>query len=761
MPFQASRFFCRPAYGRPASRRQLDSPVIIKLNFFPPVYIFRSMTFRFWIPIIAIILVAVAYLAYDRTTPRVLGRRRWVLTALRTAAFLCLILIFFDPRCVRTVDQQEQAKVIVLVDRSTSMGLPSGAWDDPDTPTRFDSATNLSGALGSSVIDAGGELETVYFANGLSKASVDSVGPDGQGTDIVRSLQDVLWRHEGEHIAAIVLFSDGVETEERLVRPPLPGIPVFTVGFGDTTPPEDVRIKDVDYSSVVRVPSRSSIRATVSYTGSREKRAVLELTERGRVIFEQELTLSPAKNEITQEIPVNYRETGRREFTLSVDVDGYDAEKDNNSRDIVVEAKKAKAKILIVDLKPQWELHFLTDLLRRDQGYDFEVFSLPERQTTTVDKIKDPESFVSSLGECDAVILASVDESFFTGEIVGGLKRFVRERGGGLLVLPGNESLFERPRAWSRLGDILPIRGTPPFRWDLQYTSVLPGAQSASNPITTHLLPLLSQTDWQERSPLLGYYAGLSPTNVGEVLLNVKGRGVPAITYQTLGKGRVAVVSAGPLWRWKFLSDNNSVYDEIMSRMMDVLSRGEETDRFVVSVKKNVFDAGERPVVFAELFNEKMQPVTNAPVSLEVSRIDNGGEETPLEQLSMRRDAAENTRFTAVVPPLPPGRYLVRGQADLPDRTITSKAHEIQISKTSVEYRRVHQDRAALLGIALRTGGRYAPSTVDDLVRYIDLEPRQTQSMSEVTLRTSLLLFLLILVLLSAEWIIRKRSGMI
>ncbi len=54
-----------------------------------------------------------------------------------------------------------------------------------------------------------------------------------------------------------------------------------------------------------------------------------------------------------------------------------------------------------------------------------------------------------------------------------------------------------------------------------------------------------------------------------------------------------------------------------------------------------------------------------------------------------------------------------------------------------------------------------AASTVDDLVRYIDLEPRQTQSMSEVTLRTSLLLFLLILVLLSAEWIIRKRSGMI
>jgi hypothetical protein len=345
--------------------------------------------------------------------------------------------------------------------------------------------------------------------------------------------------------------------------------------------------------------------------------------------------------------------------------------------------------------------------------------------------------------------------------VVAGLKRFIRDRGGGLLVLPGNASLFERPGAWSRLNDILPVSGSPPFRWNLQYTSVLPGAQASANPITTHLLPLLSQTEWQERSPLLGYYASIKPKGVGEVLLNVKGHRLPAMTYQTLGKGRVAVVSAGPLWRWKFLSDNNAVYDEIVSRLLDVLSRGEETDRFVVTAKKNVFDAGENPVVFAELFNEKMQPVTNAPVRLEISRLDEDGDETPLEQIPMRRDAAQNTRLRAVIRTLPPGRYLVRGQADLPDRAITSKAHEIQISETSVEYRRVQQDRVALVGIALRTGGRYAIANVDGIVDRIEMEPRDTFSVSEVTLRTSFLLFFLILVLLSAEWMLRKRVGMI
>jgi hypothetical protein len=723
------------------------------------------MTFQYWIPVVAAVLLAAAWIAYHGTTPVVSGRLRAALTALRTAAFLCLVLIFLDPRCVRTSDQEENAKMIALVDRSASMTLTAGAWEDPAAPSRFDTASEQARALGRAVAEAGGEMETVYFSNGLSAARQDSIAPDGQGTDIVRALHESARRHEGEHVVAVALFSDGIETEERLVRRALPAVPVFAVGLGDTTPPEDVRIAEVDYNSVVRVPSRSPIRTTVAYTGLREKRASLRLTENGRVLFEKELVLSPAQNEIVEEIPVRYREAGRRQLRLAVDVEGFDAEADNNSRDIVVEAEKAKAQILVVDLQPQWELHFLCDMLRQDQAYEFQVFTSPGRQAQAVGRIRDAQSFVSSLGECDAVVLASVDESFFSREVVDGLKRFVRDQGGGLLVLPGHDSLFERPGAWRNLESILPVQGTAPFRWNLQYTSVSPGAQAAANPITTHLLPLLGQTEWQERSPLLGYYASLSPKSVGEVLLNVQGRRSPAMTYQTLGKGRVAVVSAGPLWRWKFLSDNNAVYDEIMARLLDVLSRGEETDRFVVTVKKNVFDAGENPVVFAELFNEKMQPVTSAPVRLEVSSLDDNGGETPLDLIAMRRDAAQNTRFSAVAPALPPGRYLVRGHADIPGRTISSKAHEIQISRTSVEYRRVEQDRAALTAVARRTGGRFYAGTAEGLVtrlpELVDFSPRQLQTTSEVTLRTNVLLFLLIVALLAGEWMLRKRAGMI
>nr|MCH7549542.1 hypothetical protein [Candidatus Krumholzibacteriota bacterium] len=199
----------------------------------------------------------------------------------------------------------------------------------------------------------------------------------------------------------------------------------------------------------------------------------------------------------------------------------------------------------------------------------------------------------------------------------------------------------------------------------------------------------------------------------------------------------------------------------ILSRLLDVLSRGEEADRFVVSARKNVFEAGEAPTLYAEIFNERMQPVTSAPVRLEITRIDDDGAETPLDLVSMSRENTQSTRFRRVLSPLPPGRYLVRGQADLGERSITSKPVEIRVSNTSVEFQRVHQDRAALVSLALRSGGMYAGARVDAIIDRLPLDARSVSVVRETTLRTSVWLFLLILSLLSAEWLIRKRAGMI
>ncbi len=719
-----------------------------------------GLSFHAWVVALAAVLVAVALYAYWRATPEPGPRVRLTLTGLRIGVVLLLALLLLDPRSIWRGERVEAPRVALLVDRSESMSLPAQGWSGGEY--RFAVATRAAGDAARIVEGRGGRAETVYFSKAADFEPADSVRPDGQGTDVAGALDDVSRRYEGEHLSAIVVFSDGADTDASLVRRALPDVPVWTVGIGDTLAPDDVRIASVDYNPIVRAPSRAIVDATVAATGPRAKRIHLELTEGGRTVVRTDTTLAPGTAEARLRLAVRVTEPGRREFVLSVSSDGPDTEPENNRRDVVIDVEKARTRIVIVDITPTWELAFLTSLIASDPAYDCEVIVSGQRPAPPIGKLKSPGEFVSSLTGADAVVLSSVSDAFMTDAVAGAIRRFVEDRGGGLLVLPGPGSLFESASAWQRLSSVVPLKGTPPFSFVLRYTAVGPSARAASNPITSPLVPLFSQIEWQERAPLLGYYSGVTATAAGEVLLGVRGRPVPALVYASAGKGRVVAVAAGPLWRWKFVAGSNGVYDELMGRLIDVLTRGEESGRFVLLADKNVFEAGESPMLHAEILNERLQPVTGVPVRVEVARIDSAGGETPLTQAVMHRDAPDASRLSARLDPLPAGRYSVRGVAALADQTLESRPLEFRVSTISVEYQHTLQDRDALIRIAHRTGGEYAtPDGARAAVEKIPLAPRRVPAVSESVLRAATPLFVVVLLLLSLEWLIRKRTGMI
>jgi hypothetical protein len=727
--------------------------------FFLSTHTSLSMDVRAWAIVLAVLVSGLGLYAYWRTTPAVDRPVRMLLTALRIAALLCLVLFLVDPRAIKSGTREEPARVVLLVDKSASMKLPNQGWDGGKS--RFDVARESASQLGKELSKRGAQVETLGFDTRAGSAAADSLQPNGQGTDITQALEDVSRRYEGEHVAAVVTLSDGEETERALVRPALPDMRVFTVGVGDTIAPEDVRIDDAEYSPVVRVPSRAVIRAGIAASGPAAKRVHIRLAEGNQTIFEADTSFAGGNAAATVNIPVRFEKPGRREMVLSVSSSGKDLSPENNRRDIVIEGEKARARILVMDLSPGWEVSFLTALAAKDPSVECDLFVGPQREAAPTGRIHRAADFAAQLATADAVVLGSVSDAVLTPAITDGIKRFV-ERGGGLLVLPGPSSLYETPGAWQRLRDILPVTGNVPFQFVLQYTLVGPGSRAAAHPVTAPLVPLLSQTEWQERAPLLGFYNGVTTKPGAEMLIGVRGRPVPALAYQTVGKGRVAAVAAGPLWRWRFLGGNSGAYDELMTRLLDVLTRGEEAGRFVLVARKNVFDTGERPVFYAEVFNDKLQPVTGVPVTVEVSRGDSTGSDTPLQRVAMHREGEEDTRLAGSLDPLPAGRYTVRGTAELPGRTIQSKPLQFRVSQTSVEFRNTAQDRAALERIARRTGGEYTtPKGVDELAKKIDVSPRQVPVVSESVLRASTPWFVAVLLLLSAEWLLRKRAGLI
>jgi hypothetical protein len=178
--------------------------------------------------------------------------------------------------------------------------------------------------------------------------------------------------------------------------------------------------------------------------------------------------------------------------------------------------------------------------------------------------------------------------------------------------------------------------------------------------------------------------------------------------------------------------------------------------------QKNVYDSGEAPTITAELFDEKMQPVTGAPVRLELTRVEADGDEVPLNILSMQREGSDNPRYRVELPPMTAGTYRLRGEAEMSGRVVTSESVDISVSEVSVEFQRVAQDRLNLIRVASQSRGAYTSAAgAAALARRIPLESQTIGSTSEVALRTSIIVFVAILVLLAVEWVIRKRLGMV
>ncbi len=705
---------------------------------------------------LAVLLALAARAAYRRTAPEVEGRLRATLLGLRGGAYLAILLVLADPRIVRTVEHRHPARVVVLVDRSASMSLDASRGG----LTRFELARRLARRLCQRVRDRGGTCDRVAFAADVSWTGVDTATASGQGTRIAAAVREVAGRYTEDPPAALVVISDGVDTSDPLVRPALPRVPVFAVGVGDTAARPDVRLGDVDYPAVVRVPARATIRARVDWTGGGTRRVTVRLRAGTRTLVRRDTVLTAAAHSATVSLPLRLVRPGRRTMRVEVDAHDRDDPPANNARDVVIDAEKSRTRVVIVDATPDWELTFISDVLRRDPTFAVDLVTAPGPDGKRPGPLYEPAEMTARLEDADAVVIRAPGDGV-TAAALASLVRFVRERGGGLLVLPGRASVYERADAWAVLAPILPVRGRAPLRFVPGYTVLSPGPAAASSAITTRIAPMLAQARWQERSPLLGVYRGVTAAPGSEVLATVRGSATPAIVARRAGRGRVVAITAGPLWRWRFVGGDPTVYDQFVTRLFAVLARAGEGGRFVLRASSNVFEAGQSARLVAELYNERMQPVTGVPVAVEVVRVDSSGAQTPVARVAMARDDARSTRFAARVPALPPGRYVARGRATVGGRDVASPPVRFRVSRTSVEFRRTAQDRSALVAMALRTGGRYRHESLEGLAESMDLAPRIARGDEETLLRARAPLFVLVLLLLSLEWFARKRAGLV
>jgi len=316
-----------------------------------------------------------------------------------------------------------------------------------------------------------------------------------------------------------------------------------------------------------------------------------------------------------------------------------------------------------------------------------------------------PES-ADELFSYHGLILDDLESEFFSQDQMLLIRRFVGSRGGGLLMLGGQEAFANKKFGETPLGELSPVyaprsateKAAGPFRLSLTREGLLqPWVR-------------LRDTEIAEKNRLETMPPFLTLNAVGDVkpgasqLATVEAgddRTVPAFVAQRFGKGRTAAIAIGDLWRWSMRRDQQERDDPAQAwRQLTHWLVNDVPRRAEVRVDTNN-DPSQPVTIVATARDEAYLPLDNANVQLKI---------TPLTgdpfTLKAEMDDSEAGTYTAVYWSREPGGYHVEANITSADGSHVGTAQSGWTAQSgAAEFRDLRWNRPLLEKIARQTGG--------------------------------------------------------
>lgn len=645
------------------------------------------------------------------------------------------------------------------------------------------------------------------------------LAPTGKATDLAGGVLAGVNELAGgpSRVAGVVVLSDGRQTTrgspfDTAAELGARGIPVYAIGVGSTERPRDAAIAKLSAPESVFKDDVIELAATVTMSGIvppfGEDQLPVTLSEGGRTLEIKNANVEHGTGSVTFE--VRAEEPGIRRFTLAIPEFERESTLGNNSREVAVKVVDDKLRVTIVFEYPRWELRFVRNLIWRNRKIELDVVSFIDEP---IGKSND-EPGRRHLGrtrreimKSSVLVLDDVAAGRLSAEDRKNVAEFVSRRGGTIIMIAGPEHL---PSEYTEppLAELLPFkRGARPA-WRVRGAvpgSPLPG--QATEPFTLALTPegaaeafmsVAGEEDPQDFWPSLpGFFEYVGGCDVAEgakVLLKVRETGDPILTVHRYGLGKVIFLAMHETWRWRY-----KVADRDHGRFWGNVLRyaGEEPfavkDRFVsldadrvvyppgepVNVRARVVDAEGLPVTVREGANDLVCVLERKVALDEAAEEDAGDDEAirlvlrrPLEA-SLEGGGVYRAVFGSVSSGgdrLPSGDYTIRVESPrleslygtLQKDEPTGVTLEISVRPArGGEFKDTSFSEETLAEMARKSFGRYFDiSQIGELPEAVGRGWQERTTVTRIELWSSYYVYALVLALLSAEWIYRKRLGL-
>ena len=755
----------------------------------------------------AVCLAAFYTWIYRREARRLTRSQQRVLRVLRIAVAALALVALARPALTLVQHDERLPVVALLVDESTSMAFPD-ARDNPLVQAsprtrhrRYDTAQAVAHRL-QAWLTRTHRVQVFTFSDSLHllkelahRASEGEAAagreaifaevpePTGDYTNIGDALGDALRELAGNRISAAVVLTDGQQTggrtlDDAAAQAADAGVAVHTVVFGSEFPLRDLRIDEVVAEPEVSLGDVLHFRLRVTNQIRSPLETTLTLFEEGRKVNERRLVLPRGESQVA--IATIPETEGTREFRLVLPLFDDEVNTENNEARVNVKAVKRTLRVLLIAGNPGREYFYLVPALLRDPVVELACYL----QTADIDYVHQGNLAIDRLPRSvddwkkfDVVLLCDIDPNRITTQQVAEMEHMVRT-GGGLMVIAGrSHGLAKLIQVHAvKIRELLPVEVDKNRLPD--YYAVLDKAFAVERTPKGRGHPVL-RLDRDDRAneavwatfPSLYWHHPVQRAKARSVVLLERadeGQRAPLMAIHRYFEGAVLYCGLDSLWRWRVPYESFD-YDRFWTNCIRYLGetrlRGTQqqvalrTDRRAyapgedVEIRLRILD----PALMAQLEGQPLYASVTTPardVQMVPLRPDPGGE-------MLYRGAYGARRV---------GSMVVRAKQAAPGASTDAKPlfdvdHVFQVRMQSLEAKDTRADLAAMKTLAEKTQGTtYDYRNMDRIDELIDAIPTDPQILSEETrveVWDGTPFLLLFLVLIGAEWCLRKLWGLL
>ncbi len=646
---------------------------------------------------------------------------------LRFLVVFFLAVLLLAPMIERLVNIKEDPMILFVQDNTGSLAfIPDSTYYVNDYPAE----------VGTFREELGRDYDIRTYTFGESFSRDDTFSFDEKFTDMSAIFDGLQTLYSNRNVGAVIIASDGIYN--RGINPVYASaknkFPVYTIALGDTTPHKDVILADVLHNRITYLGNKFPLRVHIEARECSGESSTLTVARDEEILFSKDVSFTSDHHFQTVDLTLEADETGMQRYHVSLSPVEGEINLANNYKDIFIEVLDSRQKILLLSNSPHPDVGAIKQSLEDNENYEVKSYVIDE--------------FDANVEQFNLVILHQLPS--FEYPISAVLKKLDDNNIPRLFIIGTQTNISAFNNTVSGI-TIEPRSG--------QFNEALPhfNHNFALFSISRDLKELLSLLP-----PLHPYFASYETGGAARIFLNQKIGNVvtddPLVVFTDHGNTKTGVITGEGIWRWRLHNylhkQNHNAFDGMISKKVQYLSILEDKSQLRI-FSENIFYENE-PVKFsAEVYNHSFELINDPELHLTIYNEE--GVDYPFVF------SRTSNAYILDAGTFPPGDYSYEAVVTVGDDRF--KHHgELSVAPLNIEKLQTIANHQIMHSLAAENDGKlFYPGQwselLDELKQREDIKPvlySQKQFVDAISLSG---IFFLILLLVTIEWFVRRRSG--